>query len=479
MKKFFLNGYRLLTLVSLASLLIISCSQEENDIINNKDLHETINSEIALDKYERMIELSKKPQRTEREAVKLLGEFINLTQTYSLTAKKAKNKHLLDIENVRYIIRENEPKTYFSKSENYVQTVDTALYVFNFKNNNGFAIISGDKRVADILAFTENGNLNDSDMNDIEDTGLAVYLSRLPVFFKEELDRFSIEKDSLEEVIDEPETYRRKRRTKYSYSFTDWENVNRVPNLVEVKWNQSAPYNNEAPFVQYPDGSQRRAVTGCVSTALAQLISAHKYPSNFRGVSLDWDFLTQYPSYAYYVREVESFERYNDIVAKLHKKIGDALGNNWGSQTGAPLKNISGVLREMGYSNYSSETNFDTNAAISSIAQRKPIFLCGYSEKSTSGWWVFKKNQYDIGHAWLGDGYVNQKRTCTKTIRATGEIVDVTTENRTLIHCNWGWGGSYNGYFLPGVFDSNSPITYSGKPGNYQYKITNILYVTP
>ena len=26
-----------------------------------------------------------------------------------------------------------------------------------------------------------------------------------------------------------------------------------------------------------------------------------------------------------------------------------------------------------------------------------------------------------------------------------------------LMHCNWGWRGSCDGYYLPGVFDTDNP----------------------
>ncbi len=33
------------------------------------------------------------------------------------------------------------------------------------------------------------------------------------------------------------------------------------------------------------------------------------------------------------------------------------------------------------------------------------------------------------------------------------------TERQKLVHCNWGWDGSHNGYYISGVFDLNKGAT--------------------
>lgn len=60
------------------------------------------------------------------------------------------------------------------------------------------------------------------------------------------------------------------------------------------------------------------------------------------------------------------------------------------------------------------------------------------------------------------------------------EIIDTSIENRTLLHCNWGWDGDCNGYFSPYVFTPDYPEPSNGRPvdaKNYQYNIKAIYYV--
>lgn len=366
------------------------------------------------------------------------------------------------------------------------------LYVLNRKDNNGFFIISGDKRLPDLLCHSFEGHLDKDNVDD--NSGFSVFLSRLPAYYQSTLDEFYARLDSLEALEqatedDGPLTYRRRRRprpARYRYEYSDWKEVSRTANLVPVDWGQGSPYNDEAVIIK-----GEHAAAGCVAIAAAQLISSFKYPYSYKGGALNWDLLTKYPSY--YDSHYTFNERnvYAKQVASLLRKIGDKLGNKWGlakeNGTSAHTEDIPSVLREMGYRQPSRLTSFDENGVISSIAQKKAVILNGYAETYKKGWFIFKKRVYKHGHAWISDGYLRQERTVKKIRKATNTVVETKTESRILLHCNWGWSGYSNGYFLPNVFDSNNPMirderrtrSYSYIPYYYQYKIGNILYIHP
>lgn len=77
---------------------------------------------------------------------------------------------------------------------------------------------------------------------------------------------------------------------------------------------------------------------------------------------------------------------------------------------------------------------------------------------------------YTGGHAWVYDGYVSA---------SSGG----TTSN--LLHCNWGWGGYQDGYYISGAFNSDAgaeiydrevtrsseDATDEGSDGNFQYNL--------
>lgn len=78
---------------------------------------------------------------------------------------------------------------------------------------------------------------------------------------------------------------------------------------------------------------------------------------------------------------------------------------------------------------------------------------------------------YSSGHYWIVDGYANL--ACTATNTTSG---DTTTLTADYVHCNLGWGGFCNGYYISGVFDTNHvPVSTvsrsSGTDYYYQYKI--------
>ena len=56
----------------------------------------------------------------------------------------------------------------------------------------------------------------------------------------------------------------------------------RVDELLTTRWNQDAPYNITCPTYTV-NGIKRNYVTGCVATAMAQIMYYHKYPTKGKG----------------------------------------------------------------------------------------------------------------------------------------------------------------------------------------------------
>ena len=86
-----------------------------------------------------------------------------------------------------------------------------------------------------------------------------------------------------------------------------------------------------------------------------------------------------------------------------------------------------------------------------------------------------------VGHAWIMDGamtiYVITKRKDDPS--DAGKILSQTN----YIHFNWGWGGTCNGYFLDGVFNTEKeyedpPIIIPNKvKSRYDFKY-DVEYIT-
>ena len=465
--------------LALSLFQLTSCTQDADVLISEK------NEFVSENNLDELLAISSSPQRSKDEALAIARQFSTTsTRSNSMAKSQFSNDFEIDV-----VLADKTPKTY-STNSNEIVAVDTMLYVLNRKDNNGFFIISGDKRLPDLLGHSLEGHLDKDNVDD--NSGFSVFLSRLPAYYQSTLDEFYARLDSLEALEqatedDEPLTYRRRRRprpARYRYEYSDWSEVSKSPVLVPVTWRQRHPFNDEAPLID-----NQHALAGCVATATAQLLTAFKYPLSYERIAFDWDLLTKYSKY--YSYSGEEYKVYSKQVAALLRKIGDKIGNSWGLEgTGARTERIPGLLREMGYRHTPGITSYDTDGIISSIAQNRPAILEGYSEHRKKGWFIFKRDVYSSGHDWIVDGFLRQERTVKKILKKTNAVVETKTESRILLHCNWGWNGSYNGYFNPGVFDSHSPmlsdpytrsisLIENNKEGYFQYKVRNILHIHP
>ncbi len=228
--------------------------------------------------------------------------------------------------------------------------------------------------------------------------------------------------------------------------------------LIQTLWNQEAPYNDLCPKV---DGHE--TVTGCVATAMAQVMKYHNHPSQGTGShsyywapgkdtlrmdsssqKFEWDLMTdRYDS--------ESTEAQRLAVASLMLACGISVDMHYDiGDSGAATVRMGGAL--MDYFGYDKALWMPMrdfygiyeweDMIYSDLEQGLPVL---YSGVGTAG-----------GHQFICDGY-----------RDDG-----------YFHFNWGWGGMSNGYFLldalnpadlgvgggAGGFNSGQQITLGVRP---------------
>lgn len=195
--------------------------------------------------------------------------------------------------------------------------------------------------------------------------------------------------------------------------------------IVKTKWNQSKPYNNLCPIV----GGQR-SVTGCVATAMAQLMNVWAWPKQARGGSVtlqgvtvnfnesvyDWDNMKN--TYSTYTQAQA------DAVAKLMLDCGFASNMNY-SPSGSGASDFVAAQGMVKYFNYDKHLQYiqrdwfsDSEWAdviYKELQEGRPVMICG--------------NDGTVGHAFVCSGFQMQRGT-------------------ELFHINWGWGGYCDGYFI-------------------------------
>lgn len=205
-----------------------------------------------------------------------------------------------------------------------------------------------------------------------------------------------------------------------------------VTPMLTTQWDQEEPYYNDCPTYT-ENGMTGHYVTGCVATAMAQIMNYHKYPATgkgyksltapngkkvqvaFEGTQYDWaNMLDRYYAGGYNTTQA-------DAVATLMLHCGVAVNMNYGTVnnggSGALSSDAALGLRE--YFSYS------TKIYEREFFPVKEWMNIIYDELSAGLPIEYGGNSSFGGHAFVFDGY-----------DADG-----------LVHVNWGWSGSGDGYF--------------------------------
>lgn len=293
-------------------------------------------------------------------------------------------------------------------------TTESDYYVFNIGSNDGFVIVSGDDRVDAILGYADSGSLNEDAMPD----GLRYLLDG----YAEQM--AWLDEHGVSEPTGTSGPYKAQRAIRTA-----------IAPLIKTHWDQGAPYNNLCPeLVSTNDKGETvttKTVTGCVATAMAQIMYYHKYPAAspvIPGYSTRNGKFTNLPSLP------ETTFSWNDMlleyggsatdtqktaVATLMKYCGWALQMNYNTSSSAYSESIAEALRTIfGYSDdidYAFRRSYSytdwINLLYNELAAGRPVALGG---QSMGG-----------GHSFVCDGY----------------------QGDDYFHINWGWGGSSDGYF--------------------------------
>ena len=142
-----------------------------------------------------------------------------------------------------------------------------AYYVFNTSDNDGFVIVSGDDRTEQILGYSMNGAFDEEDMPENVKAWLQTYA------------------DQIESMGNGP-------RRAPSHTYHD-----AIPVIIKTLWGQDTPYNNACP-PYIIGGNTYSSVTGCVATAIAQIMYHYKYPTAVTTAIPAYSYEDQYGSHS-------------------------------------------------------------------------------------------------------------------------------------------------------------------------------------
>lgn len=347
----------------------------------------------------------------------------------SVNADEAQNKALQFLKNRSKTTLSFSPQqlklVHAEKSQADVRFND--YYIFNADDGNAFVIVAGDDRAVDVLAYGDHA----IDVNDV------------PCNMQWMLNHY-------------------KRQIEYLRSHPKMLLDNRVGQqdvvvspLVSCTWSQGSPFYNQCPT----SGTQH-CFTGCVATAMAQVMYYWKYPdaapamdsytSEVNGVTVDalpggpfdWDNMLD-------VYSTNATNEQKDAVAMLMRYCGQAS--------------------RMGYAtNGSGAYSDDELAGMKLFGYNADAELLDRDDYSAEEWAAMIEAQLAAGCPILYGGVDADKDA--------GHAFVVDGCGGGMYHVNWGYSGSGNGYFALDAFSTQNRTYSSEQQMLYQVYPTGYIY---
>ena len=306
-------------------------------------------------------------------------------------------------------------------SNGHVSSSQPNYYIFNTTNGQGYVIASGDDRTTPILGYIDNGSFDPE---------------KVPANMKAWLEGYDQQIAALDGMGITSDGFSAPRPTR-----------NSISPMITTHWDQADPYWEQCPeFMDIDENGDtvgELAYTGCVATAMAQVMNFYKHPLSCSQTIPSYQVVF-YMNEEYGIFDTEPLmpmyfdwdnmkDRYTgaesqvekDAVAWLMLYAGCAAHMQYGinaSSTSDPY--IPTALNE--YFNYDAKLVYRSDyeqgdweeMIYQELAAGRPMI---YNGRAGSGG----------GHSFVCDGY------------AYGD----------LFHINWGWGGIGDGYFVLSVLN--------------------------
>ena len=307
----------------------------------------------------------------------------------------------------------------------------TCYYVFNYPDG-GYAIIGGDEVAKVLLGYVETGSFDYSAAPDNVKWWLSQYKKEIMTAI------------NADETVENGVSGASGAKLNEEASSTDDESRDEIPYLMKTEWAQRSPYNLSIT------GDTNPFPTGCVATAASQILKTlHDAGWAIEGKNKSYDSMTLTDSSgnSYETQQVNTAYEYDwdnmldkytgsgisetekYAVADLMYRVGRALGMEYSETgSGASTSAFVGALHDCYGFDYSARTNLRDMYGRSEweqliydeLSRGVPVLYSAAGTESLSG------------HAFVLDGYSEESPYSYKY---------------PAFHINWGWGGSYNGYF--------------------------------
>ena len=308
----------------------------------------------------------------------------------------------------------------------------TAFYVINYKGG-GFMILSADKRVNPVLAFSETSTFPMNDVNGFPE-GLVGWMTSTKAYIQsvrakntlltEEM-KGAWETSSIQVMLGPPPSDPWNPGDKPRPGNECINKHERVGPLLTTHWHQGADFNASSPLKPCANLGNRRAYVGCVAIAIGQVMKYHHYPASY-----NWNNMPDFQA--------------TTETARMLRDVGVAVGMYYEcSGSFASLQGAVGGLQKLGYLVKSGGADYDV--LIRELKAKRPIIFLAHDTNGQNG------------HAWVCDGW-----------QYTVKYDHCIPYESEYIHLNWGYEQKYNAWYFP--------ASWKMKGAEYNFRGSTILY---
>lgn len=300
---------------------------------------------------------------------------------------ETRSMQISDIESVNYLS---------SGIKTRGQDTDTIFYLVNYKNEQGFMLLSADERTIPVYAMADEGklDLNDTTFNE----GLRAFYN----LAKNDALSARIPTDTITfggGIDIDPFDYTYDRTVKPMFS----------KNLRSI--GQGEPFNT---YCKHADGTP--ALVGCLPVAVGSVLAYYHRPVIYKGRFMPWSNI--------------DVDIKNDMFYMLLDSICDEdllNAERKPGSTSAKMNRVASTLKHFGV-RYSELQDFNDFRAAEAL-ENAPIIIYGKSPESA--------------HAWVIDGYIRYGILHNSLVGPEPG----RQPPYFFFHCCWGWSGKSNGYF--------------------------------